>query len=66
VFRLSNSETQNALSDSQRRLTSRIGELQNSQERNKLLDEKNGEETRSASVCVCVCVITLFQITLPN
>uniref|UniRef100_A0A674EIX2 Testis specific, 10 n=1 Tax=Salmo trutta TaxID=8032 RepID=A0A674EIX2_SALTR len=41
MLRLSNSETQSALSDSQRRLTSRIGELQNSQERNKLLDEKN-------------------------
>uniref|UniRef100_A0A673YHY7 Testis specific, 10 n=1 Tax=Salmo trutta TaxID=8032 RepID=A0A673YHY7_SALTR len=46
---LSNSETQNALSDSQRRLTSRIGELQNSQERNKLLDEKNDSLLRQMS-----------------
>ncbi|XP_042152746.1 testis-specific gene 10 protein isoform X1 [Oncorhynchus tshawytscha] len=49
MLRLSNSETQNALSDSQRRLTSRIGELQNSQERNKLLDEKNDSLLRQMS-----------------
>ncbi|KAK6325401.1 hypothetical protein J4Q44_G00047430 [Coregonus suidteri] len=49
MLRLSNGETQNALSDSQRRLTSRIGELQNSQERNKLLDEKNDSLLRQVS-----------------
>ncbi|KAJ8003814.1 hypothetical protein DPEC_G00152310 [Dallia pectoralis] len=49
ILRLSDSETQNALSDAQRRLTSRIGELQNCQERNKLLDEKNDSLLRQIS-----------------
>ncbi|XP_051559227.1 testis-specific gene 10 protein [Myxocyprinus asiaticus] len=40
-LRLSNNQMESSLSESQRRLTSRIGELQNVQEKNKLLDEKN-------------------------
>ncbi|XP_030634826.1 testis-specific gene 10 protein [Chanos chanos] len=41
ILRLSSSQTETALTDSQRRLTHRIGELQKVQERNKMLDEKN-------------------------
>ncbi|XP_046887445.1 testis-specific gene 10 protein [Hypomesus transpacificus] len=41
MLRLSNTQTETALSDSQRRLTSRIGELQKVQERNRQLEEKN-------------------------
>ncbi|XP_051983067.1 testis-specific gene 10 protein [Xyrauchen texanus] len=39
--RLTNNQMESSLSENQRRLTSRIGELQNVQEKNKLLDEKN-------------------------
>uniref|UniRef100_A0A9J7X3V5 Testis specific, 10 n=1 Tax=Cyprinus carpio carpio TaxID=630221 RepID=A0A9J7X3V5_CYPCA len=39
--RLANNQLEISLSENQRRLTSRIGELQNTQERNKMLDEKN-------------------------
>ncbi|XP_052401852.1 testis-specific gene 10 protein isoform X1 [Carassius gibelio] len=40
-LRLANNQLEISLSENQRRLTSRIGELQNTQERNKMLDEKN-------------------------
>ncbi|KAM6945724.1 testis-specific gene 10 protein [Aplochiton taeniatus] len=49
TLRLSNNQAENALIDSQRRLTSRIGELQNVQERNKMLDEKNDSLLRQVS-----------------
>ncbi|XP_059407631.1 testis-specific gene 10 protein-like [Carassius carassius] len=39
--RVANNQLEISLSENQRRLTSRIGELQNTQERNKMLDEKN-------------------------
>ncbi|KAL7845731.1 hypothetical protein AOLI_G00239230 [Acnodon oligacanthus] len=41
MLRLSSSHAESALSETQRRLTSRIGELQNIQEKNKQLDERN-------------------------
>uniref|UniRef100_A0A9J8CTN4 Testis specific, 10 n=1 Tax=Cyprinus carpio carpio TaxID=630221 RepID=A0A9J8CTN4_CYPCA len=40
-FRLANNQLEISLSENQRRLSSRIGELQNTHERNKMLDEKN-------------------------
>ncbi|XP_018605698.2 testis-specific gene 10 protein isoform X2 [Scleropages formosus] len=41
ILRLSNSQVENALSESQRKLTSKIAELQSTQERNKQMDKKN-------------------------
>ncbi|KAL1022257.1 hypothetical protein UPYG_G00024310 [Umbra pygmaea] len=49
MLRLSNSESKRALINSHRRLTSRIGDLQNSQERNKLQVEKNDGLLRQVS-----------------
>ena len=65
VSRLAHNESESNLNETQRRLTSRIGDLQKIQERNKLLDEKNGvrvsvSESAYMLVCfhmrVCVCV----------
>ncbi|XP_031414283.1 testis-specific gene 10 protein isoform X1 [Clupea harengus] len=41
ILRLAHNESESNLNETQRRLTSRIGDLQKIQERNKLLDEKN-------------------------
>jgi len=44
--RLENTQVESCLSENQRRLTSRIGDLQNAQERNQIMDEKNSEKNR--------------------
>uniref|UniRef100_A0A671SKK2 Testis specific, 10 n=1 Tax=Sinocyclocheilus anshuiensis TaxID=1608454 RepID=A0A671SKK2_9TELE len=47
--RLTNNQLEISLSENQRRLTSRIGELHNTQERNKMLDEKNDSLLRQVT-----------------
>ncbi|NP_001070757.2 testis-specific gene 10 protein isoform X3 [Danio rerio] len=49
-LRLSNNQMESSLSENQRRLTNRIGELQNAQERNKTLDEMNDSLVRQVTV----------------
>ncbi|XP_056322080.1 testis-specific gene 10 protein [Danio aesculapii] len=49
-LRLANNQMETSLSENQRRLTNRIGELQNSQERNKSLDEMNDSLMRQVTV----------------
>ncbi|XP_073698659.1 testis-specific gene 10 protein [Garra rufa] len=48
-LRLANNQLEISLSENQRRLTSRIGELQNTHERNKMLDEKNDSLLRQVT-----------------
>ncbi|KPP66523.1 testis-specific protein 10-like [Scleropages formosus] len=50
VHRLSNSQVENALSESQRKLTSKIAELQSTQERNKQMDKKNERQMLSLTI----------------
>uniref|UniRef100_A0A672LHX7 Testis-specific gene 10 protein-like n=1 Tax=Sinocyclocheilus grahami TaxID=75366 RepID=A0A672LHX7_SINGR len=47
--RLTNNQLEISLSENQRRLTSRIGEVHNTQERNKMLDEKNDSLLRQVT-----------------
>ncbi len=60
--RLANNQLDISLSENQRRLTSRIGELQNTHERNKMLDEKNGKKTRS--YWYLICAVSLFHLLI--
>lgn len=48
-LRLENTQVESSLSENQRRLTSRIGDLQNAQERNQILDEKNNSLLRQVT-----------------
>ncbi|XP_048052233.1 testis-specific gene 10 protein [Megalobrama amblycephala] len=48
-LRLENTQMESSLSENQRRLTNKIGDLQNTQERNKMLDEKSNSLLRQVT-----------------